>query len=178
MSNTDADVVRNDPFWSVVRRRHPDLDVVILPPEPAPVADSGLPVRAAEPFAELETAEAEGWWAQLVGHGTPMSVRRWIPGPTGDSVRHTVTLTLDSVSGAAALEHLREARPLLEADGWHVFTPPTGMPRVMADRPGELDAESLLFGYAPDTGRLFLRLTSTGLPVGAARVRELIGSAA
>ena len=42
---------------------------------------------------------------------------------------------------------------------------------------GELGAESLLFGYAPETGRLFLRLTSTGLTVGTSRARELIGSA-
>lgn len=178
MSNIEADVVRNDPFWSVVRRRHPDLDIVILPPEPAPVADSGLPERTAEPFAELEIAEADGWWAQLVGHGTPTTTRRWIPGPTGDSVRHTATLTLDDVSSTAGLGHLREAGALLDADGWHVFTPPTGMPRVTADRPGELGVESLLFGYAPDAGRLFLRLTSTGLPVGAERARELIGAPA
>ena len=46
-----------------------------------------------------------------------------------------------------------------------------------AARLRDLGAESLLFGYAPETGRLFLRLTSTGLTVGTSRARELIGSA-
>ncbi|MFT4258817.1 hypothetical protein [Microbacterium sp.] len=168
--------MNNDPFWSAVRRRHPDLDIVILPPEPEPVADSTLPVRAPEPFAALEIAEADGCWQRLVGHGMPTSVRRWIPGPTRDSVRHAVTLTLDGVSAAAGLGHLREASAPLKADGWQVFIPPTGMPRIAADRAGEMGAESLLFGYATETGRLFLRLTSTGLPVSAGRARELIGS--
>jgi hypothetical protein len=177
MSNADAESVMDDPFWSVVRRRHPDLDIVILPPEPATAAESGLPLRAPEPFAGLETSEADDSWARLVGHGMPVPASRWIPGPTRDSVRHTVTLTLDGVSRTAGIGHLREAGDLLTSDGWQVFIPPTGMPRVTADRPGELGAESLLFGYAPETGRLFLRLTSTGLTVGTSRARELIGSA-
>lgn len=177
MPNTETDAVAHDPFWSVVRRRHPDLDIVILPPEPAPVADSGLPARAPASFADLEVAEADDDWARLVGHGMPVTARRWIPGPTGDSVRHTVTLTLDDVSETAGLGHLREAASLLAAEDWRVFVPPTGLPRVTAERPGELGAENLLFGYSLDTGSLFLRLTSTGLPVGADRARELIGTA-
>jgi hypothetical protein len=176
MSNNAA-AVGDDPFWSVVRRRHPDLDIVILPQEAPPAADSSLPERTAEPFAELETAEAEDCWARLVGHGMPVQAVRWIPGPTGDSVCHSITLTLDEAPAAVGIGHLREAEALLTADGWQVFTPPTGMPRVLANRPGELGSEKLLFGYAPETGRLFLRLTSTGLPVGAGRARELIGSA-
>lgn len=177
MSNDAAETVSNDPFWSVVRRRHPDLDIVLLPPEAPPVADSGLPERAPEPFAEIEAAEADDCWARLVGHGMPVRAARWIPGPTGDSVRHSITLTIDDTPAAVGIGHLREAEALLTADDWQVFTPPTGMPRVLADRPGELGGESLLFGYAPETGRLFLRLTSTGLPVGTDRVRGLIGSA-
>lgn len=177
MSNDPAAAVNEDPFWSVVRRRHPDLDIVVLPPEAPPVADSGLPERAAEPFAEFVTAEADACWARLVSHGMPVQSVRWIPGPTHDSVRRSITLTLDDAPAAVGIGHLRDAEPLLTADGWQVFTPPTGMPRVLADRPGELGSESLLFGYAPDTGRLFLRLTSAGLPVSTGRVRELIGSA-
>lgn len=177
MSSDAASAVSNDPFWSVVRRRHPDLDIVLLPPESAPVADSGLPERSPEAFAELEVAEADACWARLVGHGMPVRAVRWMPGPSGDSVRHSITLTIDDVPAAVGIGHLGEAEVLLTADGWQVFTPPTGMPRVLADRAGELGTESLLFGYAPETGRLFLRLTSTGLPVGAGRVRQLIGSA-
>lgn len=30
----DPRVVDDDPFWSVVRRRHPDVDLVLLPDAP------------------------------------------------------------------------------------------------------------------------------------------------
>ncbi|MFD5215627.1 hypothetical protein [Microbacterium sp. NPDC058345] len=167
-----------DPFWSAVRRRHPDLDIVILPPEPPRRASSGQPGRAPEPFARMQQEDMDELWAILVRHGMPRRDVRWIPGPTSDSVRHTVTLTLDEVSTTAGLGHLREAVPLLKKDGWKVFSPPTGMPRIMADRPGELGDESLLFGYVPEQRRLFARLTSTGLPVGGRRALDLIGDAA
>lgn len=39
MRNVPPAVLDDDPFWSVVRRRHPDVDVVLLP-EPAPPAPS------------------------------------------------------------------------------------------------------------------------------------------
>ncbi|WP_182379948.1 hypothetical protein [Nocardioides sp. WS12] len=32
----DPDVLDDDPFWSEVRRRHPDVDIVLLPPDPSP----------------------------------------------------------------------------------------------------------------------------------------------
>lgn len=168
----------NDPFWSVVHRRHPDLDIVLLPPErPAP-AMSGLPERAPGPFAQLQLTDADDLWRMLVGHGMPRREARWIPGPTRDSVRHAITLTLAGVGTPAGIEHLREARGVLTADGWHLFIPPTGTPRIMADRAGELGAEELLAGFDAEHGRLFIRLTSTGLPVGVDRARELIGAAA
>lgn len=178
MSGDQNPAVAGDPFWSVVRRRHPDLDIVLLPPEAPPVADSGLPERSPAPFATSTAVSADDHWTRLVGHGTPRRLATWIPGPSADSVRCTVTLTLDDASATAGIQHLREAETVLAADGWRVFTPPTGMPRIMADRPGEIGDEHLLFGYAPETGRLFLRLASTGLPVGADRAHDLIGTAA
>jgi hypothetical protein len=173
-----SDTFDSDPFWSVVRRRHPDLDIVVLPPEPPSPPESGQPHRAPEPFARMQVADADELWSMLVGHGTPRRRADWIPGPTRDSVRHTMTLTLDDVDGGAGIRHLRDARARLSDDGWHVFAPPTGMPRVIADRPGELGDEMLLFGCAPQQRRLFVRLTSTGLPLGVRLAQELIGAAA
>ena len=97
---------------------------------------------------------------------------------TVDSVRRTVTLTLDGVDAADALRRLSDAPALLEGERWHVFTPPTGMPRVTADRSGDLGDEHLLTGCAIERARLFLRLTSTGIPVGRAGVHALLGAAA
>jgi|GEM_PF-2607014 len=172
-----SDPIDSDPFWSAVRARHPDLDVVLLPPEPAAPAESGRPHRAPGPFARMQAADADELWSALVGHGMPRRQTTWIPGPTSDSARHTITLTLDEVGDTAGIGHLREARDLLPDAGWHVFTPPTGMPRVLADRPGDLGEVTVLFGYAPAERRLFLRLTSTGVPLGRRLVQELIGTA-
>lgn len=166
-----------DPFWSVVRRRHPDLDVVIVP-EMAATDDSGLPEADADAFAHAHDAAVEGLWAALIGRGAPQRTARWIPGPTRDSVRRTVTLALDGVDAADALRRLSDAPALLEGEHWHVFTPPTGMPRVTADRSGDLGDEHLLIGCAIEQARLFLRLTSTGIPVGRAGVHALLGAAA
>lgn len=178
MSNAGAAAVSNDPFWSVVRRRHPDLDIVVLPQTAPSPAESGRQARESAPFAEDQAALADDLWTRLVGDGRPNRASGWIPGPTHDSVRHRVTLTLQEVNADAGIAHLRTAAALLAAAGWKVFTPPTGMPRLSAERAGELGSENLLFGYAQDTGRLFLRLTSTGLPVGARRARTLIGATA
>ncbi|MDQ0613465.1 hypothetical protein QF046_001106 [Microbacterium sp. W4I4] len=173
-----SDQIDGDPFWSEVRRRHPDLDIVLLPPEPANPSESGLPSRDPAPFARMQLADADELWASLVGHGMPRPEAMWIPGPTADSVRHSITLTLDDVADTTGIGHLRDAADRLSADDWHVFIPPTGMPRLTADRPGELGDEALLFGYAPLQRRLFLRLTSTGLPLGIRRAQEMTGAAA
>ncbi|MDT0156639.1 hypothetical protein Q9R19_03265 [Microbacterium sp. ARD32] len=168
----------DDPFWSVVRRRHPDIDIVLLPPQhPAPQAPQ-LPPRAPEAFAQEHIGETDRLWAALVGHGMPRSDARWIPGPAVDSVRHSVTLTLGDVDEGIALGHLRGAAERLTADGWRVFLPPTGTPRVMADRDGELGDAHLLFGHAPANRNLFLRLESAGVPVGERIAYELLGGAA
>ncbi|MGB3374245.1 MAG: hypothetical protein WBA87_03800 [Microbacterium sp.] len=173
-----SDPIDADPFWSVVRRRNPDLDIVLLPADQPSPAESGQPHRASEPFALMQVVDADELWANLVGHGMPRRSALWTPGPTRDSVRHAVTLTLDEVSDTAGIGHLREAGERLAVEGWQVFTPPMGIPRVLAGRPGELGDETLLFGYAPEQRRLFARLTSTGLPVGVRRAQELIGTAA
>lgn len=173
-----SDQIDSDPFWSVVHRRHPDLDIVLLPPQPPAPPESGLPPRAPEAFARMQVADADELWASLVGNGMPRPDATWIPGPTADSVRHSITLTLGDVDETAGIGHLRDADDRLSADGWHVFAPPTGMPRVTADRSGELGDETLLFGYVLQQRRLFLRLTSTGLPLGIRRAQEMTGAAA
>lgn len=171
-----SDQIDADPFWSVARKRHPDLDIVLLPPTPRAPTDSGLPPRSPEPFEQTHVGEADAAWTDLIGHGMPRSSARWIPGPTRDSVRHVVTLTLDDVDSAVGLDPLRGAADVLGAGAWRVFTPPTGMPRVTADRDGELGDEHLLLGYDPESRRLFLRLTSVGVPVGDRVAGQLLGA--
>lgn len=48
----DPAVLDTDPFWGPVRQRHPDLDVIILPPDVEPE-------RVIQPLAEVREAAAE-----------------------------------------------------------------------------------------------------------------------
>lgn len=116
-------------------------------------------------------------WAAMVGHGTPKRSAQWIPGVADGSVRLRVALALEGASNAAGIGHLRESTLLLTSDGWHVFAPPTGLPRVNADRRTSLGTEDLLLGFDPDTGRLFARFTSAELAVSTATACNLIGAA-
>ncbi|MBM9459551.1 hypothetical protein JK386_06525 [Nocardioides sp. zg-536] len=53
----DPSVLDDDPFWSVVRRRHPDVDVVLLadPPDPDPHPDPDGPSDRAGSATDLAT---------------------------------------------------------------------------------------------------------------------------
>lgn len=44
MTAGDSGAVASDDFFAVVRRRHPDIDIVLLPQQP-PDQDPGLPVE-------------------------------------------------------------------------------------------------------------------------------------
>ena len=52
----DPAVIDDDPFWSVVRRRHPDVDVVILPPDAPDGPDA--PVDSAAPAVDADALNA------------------------------------------------------------------------------------------------------------------------
>lgn len=54
----DPAVVEDDPFWSVVRRRHPDVDVVVLPPDRAEDPDQQAPLDLVRASAD---AVIEAW---------------------------------------------------------------------------------------------------------------------
>lgn len=78
----DPATLDDDPFWAVMRERHPDLDVIVLPPEP-PAASSP---RLTQPLSEVQEAAAElvaAWRLvqPLVAHADPTEPDR------GPSVR-------------------------------------------------------------------------------------------
>lgn len=174
MSDAERDATTQDPFWSAFSSRHPDVRVV-LQREPTPQLSPGSSSSDPQGFMRSQSAVIERLWDQLVGESNPRRDTQWIPGPTRDSARCSLTLTLDEVSERRGLDRLRNALDVLSEGDWQVFAPPTGLPRIHADRRGTLGAEEMLFGYAPETERLFLRLRSTGLAVGEKEVRALLG---
>ncbi len=57
----DPTVVDDDPFWSVVRRRHPDLEVVLLPEEPLGEPGAVDPPASIEEVHRAVVALQEAW---------------------------------------------------------------------------------------------------------------------
>jgi hypothetical protein len=160
-----------DPFWSVVRRRHPDVDLVLLPaeardlPEPPPGVE---PLEVTDELVARLDAAGPDAWRLLVDTDVPESAARWMPAPTPDGVRRELTLAREGVDPVAGAALVQGATTILLAQGWRVLAPPDGMPRVLASREanGELvGREELQLVLVPATGRLLLRLRSADVPV-------------
>jgi hypothetical protein len=178
-----VNTITNDPFWSVVRRRQPEVDIVLLPPEPPPSGPSGLRPQDPAAFAGAESARVRAEWATLVdtGDGSPDSQAgpvedaRWIPGPTPDSVARETTLVREGADPVHAVAAIERAVASLADDGWHLLVPPTGPPRVVAGRDEEIGRRELQLVFAHAAGRLVLRVRSAGCPVTPAAARSLLG---
>lgn len=163
--------VAADPFWSVVRRRHPDVELVLLPSAgpagPAGTAELTEPIPEPIPETSAEEATAEcaarvaELWDRLVGVTEPDEWRdRWTTGATPDLARHEATWTLLAVDPVTASSTLERAAATLREEGWRVLAPPDGMPRVLAGRPARHGREELDLVLVPATGRFFLTVRS------------------
>jgi hypothetical protein len=153
------------PFFAAVRRRHPDVDIVLLAPEPAdddhrePVTERQL----ANAF-DLTTGTATKAWAEAVGDGQVPDTRyAFGPDEASVTVRARVAARLDG----SALVPLAAA---LSQDGWEVAQRPGVVSRVAARRA----TMRLLASYAGGNGAFVLTVTSAPIPVGLDRARELV----
>jgi hypothetical protein len=156
--------VAADPFWSVVRRRHPDVELVLLPPAVAPdeaVSDAPATAVGVEDATAECLARVAGLWQQVVGDVVPDEQRAgWTTGPTPDLMRHEATWTLLAVDPVTATGAIDRAADTLRDEGWRVLAPPDGMPRVLAGRPAQSSREELDLVLVPSTGRFFLTVRS------------------
>jgi hypothetical protein len=175
---TAATPERPDPFWDVVRRRHPDVDVVLLPDRgPAPDASGLPPTELDHDVVGRLDAGPLLLWRALVDADLPFPDSRWTGGPTRDVVRRELTLTSDGFDPVEATALVHEAAASLRESGWHVLAPPDGMPRALASRaaPEGLDGrEELQLVLVPGSGRVVLRWRSAGIPVGRTTARQLV----
>lgn len=163
--------VTADPFWSVVRRRHRDVDIVLLPTggaRPAPAGAAAPPV--VDPAAEAEHWEEETGrlWGSLIGNDRPSQPSaRWTAGRTSGAFRHETTRRLDDVEPIEGVAAVERARRALTDDGWHVLAPADGLPRVLAGRGEGPQRIELQLVHAPVEGRLVLRLRSADVRLAA-----------
>ena len=150
------------PFWAAVRRRRPDVGLVLLadqaPPPDATTAEPDLTAAA-----DRVAGHATGSWAIATGADEPL-VPRLAHGPA----EHTVVarVRVSARLGACPLDDLESA---LRDGGWRTSRPRAGLDLLVASRPGT----DLRASYA-DTGVLSLSVQSTPQPVGITRARDLV----
>ena len=133
-----TDPAGDDPFFAELRRRHPDVDVVLLPPvdpspPPQPPATTGQALATRRHAVAVLDAlwdrvglsldpPAEVWWQQADPH-----VYRFV-------VKNAVT-GLEEGAGRAVTDQV--ARALLDL-GWEPLPSPADQPALLA-RVGTLD---------------------------------------
>lgn len=180
------EVVARDPFWSVVRRRHPEVDIVVLPP-PVPgeqATPEGAPTEEPDRVAAREDAEVRRLWVRLVGDLGPLETSweaRWVSGGAADRVRREATLSVHGVAETFA-EALPGIAARLRDQGWHVQAPGTGFPRVLAGRDAVADPagvewagrSELQLVLVPERSRLVLRARSLDHVVGRDQAHLLV----
>ena len=172
-----------DPFLDTVHRRHPDVDIVVLPDPrgadaPVAVAPAALPADAAT--ARLERADAAARltavWRALHDDADAADparvVARLASGPVSGTVvataRATTWVDPETPDGRRMLSRLAG-----ELDGWQVQRLPGPVERLVATR----DGATLRASYAEPTGVLVVQLTGPPLAVGADAVHGLVRGA-
>ncbi len=158
----------DDPFFAAVRRRHPDVDVVLLPAtapeqEPLETVDDAVVDRA----IELVEAFADELWLAVVPLSQSEPDVRLRYGEHESAVQAVARVVDRRSDGYAVLVRLRHE---LELRGWTVRRSPGQLERLTAS----LDGVRLVASYAEETGVVLLELRSAGLPVGVERARELV----
>ena len=158
----------DDPFFAVVRRRHPDVDIVVLPPDDRVQPVETVDEAAVDRATELVEAFADGLWVAVAPLSETEPESRLSYGDRESEVRAVARVVDRRDDGYAVLVRLRHE---LELRGWAVRRPPGELERLTAS----LDGGRLVASYAEETGVVMLELSSAALPVGTERARELVG---
>jgi hypothetical protein len=161
----------DDPFFAAIRRRHPDVDLVVLPPDP-PAEDPLAPVDDADVVRAVELvgrAAAELWAAVApLTQADPETRLRYADRESDVCV--VAQVAEKRSDGYALLVRLRHE---LEERGWDVLRPP-GPDGALERLAAERDGGRLVASYAEASGAVLLSISSAPLPVGVERARELV----
>lgn len=157
MSDGGRDVVANDPFWSVVRREHPDIDLIVFDgPSPLDPPERGtgpdIPLEQAR-LIERGVDDAYDLLLHLLPSNLPEPTRAWRGAVGGHA--YVVEKALRESGGEAGLELLRRLARDLHDRGWAVeASGDEQRPHLMATN-GWIDLDAL-------SGRAATRLTIAG----------------
>lgn len=156
-----------DPMLDAVRRRHPDVDLVVRPPEPTPVSTAVVDDDQFASTTDLVRRLATGLWSRVVSTPDEPPVD-----PGFGPVPGTVVVRSRHCAIVPDRPHvLTELRDDLQGEGWHFRRPWGAVERLV----GERDGVELRGCYAPVTGTLLVTLTSAALFVGTDQARRLVG---
>jgi hypothetical protein len=155
------------PFFAAVRRRNPDVDIVLLPPEEP--GEAGEPVTDAEVeavVARMAAVAARAWSDATELPAEPET--RVGYGPE----RGTVVVKTRLMARAADGEQLVEALfSVLADDGWRVARPDGGgVSRFL----GRRDDLTIRVSHSEVSGGVVVDVSSDPMPVGIDRARELV----
>lgn len=155
-----------DAFFAPVRRRHPDVDLVVLPPEhPAPpravVADEAV----ARALDRVQQAAEEVWTASRLEGGAPGTDLAY--GPADGTV-----VARSRVVAHEQGRRFDAVRAFLDHVGWQTRLVAGPVTRLTGARGGVRVRAS----YAEESGALLVEVCSEPLLVGPARARALVRS--
>ncbi len=169
----------DDPFWSRVHRRHPDVDVVLLPA----AVDQRQAPAALDVVRRAADHAVEGWHllrphALAAGATGRPSVRWGNGGPGDDRVALVVQQAVTGIGQDAGEELLRVAAAALGRAGWRLRPTTRDGLRVLDATDGLADVQAVAGPAAT-----VLTVASAVLPVSAAdrevvaaEVREVVAS--
>lgn len=169
-----------EPFFAAVRRRHPDVDIVVLRGEPEtglvdPPAATGEADTVGVRVARGRRAEAEALLDDLLGLLTSgldqapgARVSGWRGSGPGELIAET-SVRIRGVGDVAGHEALETAGANLLVRGWRVERPEGGAPRVVARR----EKDSVELTWWPPVAAYDVVVRTDPVRVGAAAAREL-----
>lgn len=154
-----------DAFFAPVRRRHPDLDIVVLPAPGPPPAEE--PVDEAQLAATLDrVTRALGRMSAAVLPGQSPTAR-WSFGPAEGTVTAAARCAVRTPDGSGALGALCG---VLAEERWRIHRVPGAVERIAGVR-GDLRLQA---SYAGRTGAFLVEVRSEPRCVGKARARRLV----
>lgn len=170
-----------DAFWSTVRRRQPDIDIVVVPPREPQIEDDPPPCAPDPRLVETVPAAFDTWidraWDAIapsrVGDQRSSGGARWEPGGTADALDRVETRAAEGLDEIDGLQAVAAAERFLRADGWDGIVPSTGLPRVLAGRVRDGVDEQVQVVFVPASGRLALALRWAGISVGRVEARRV-----
>jgi hypothetical protein len=156
----------DEPFFAAVRRRHPDIDIVLLPAERPPTdPEANADELAAEALVRVAT-QARQLWSAIAPGATERPEPRFRFGIDPASVRPISTLSVRRDDGYEVLVRLRHE---LESHGWDVRRPEGTVERLT----GIVDTLEVSASYAEAAAVFVFTASGPSVTVGPERAREL-----